>query len=66
MKFLNEEIQRLWSELEDVTFREDSSGDLLLNSDWFIFKRNIPQREIWSWFGSHFEGGIHALIENQC
>ena len=64
MKFSQNEILKLWNELEDVTFVENSSKELILNSDWFLFKKNTSQNEIWSWFAQNFKGGIYSLLEN--
>lgn len=39
-------VEKLWDELEYVTFYENDSGELTLANDWFIFEEGTERKEI--------------------
>lgn len=58
----NKEIEKLWQKLEDVPFAEDeTSGDssgLVLDCDWFLWKKGTTRDTIWHWFDKHHSKGL--------
>lgn len=60
------EVEKLWEELEDVLFIEDSnSGDsceLVLASDWQGWNKGTTRDEIWRWFNQHYSKGLEELL----
>lgn len=60
------EVEKLWEELEDVLFIEDSnSGDsceLVLASDWQGWNKETTRDEIWRWFNQHYSKGLDGLL----
>lgn len=56
-------IEEKWKELEDVTFNESPTKDLILNSDWFIFEKGTDKDNIHKWFNeNHTKGLMNGLI----
>lgn len=61
-QILNDEnIEKLWRELTDITF-DDSENDLVLSEDWFIFDEGTEREDIWHWFDHHHSKGIGWLM----
>jgi len=56
------EIEKLWTELEDVLFDEDSNGELILADDWFWFEKGTSREEIWQWFDDSHTKGVGWLL----
>lgn len=60
------EVEKLWEELKDVLFIEDSnSGDsceLVLASDWQCWNKGTTRDEIWRWFNQHYSKGLEGLL----
>jgi len=56
------EIEKLWTEFEDVLFDEDSNGELILAGDWFQFEKGTSREEIWQWFDASHSKGIWWLL----
>ena len=60
----DKETEKLWQELEDVPFVEDeTSGDscgLILDCDWFLWKKGTTRDTIWHWFDEHSSEGFGA------
>ena len=58
----DKEIEKLWQKLEDVPFIEDeTSGDscgLILDCDWFLWKKGTTRDTIWNWFDEHYSKGL--------
>ncbi|WP_394885023.1 hypothetical protein [Clostridium butyricum] len=63
LKYTDKEIEELWRELEDVTTIENEDGELILNSDWFIFSKGTESSEIWEWFNRKHTNGLRYLVE---
>lgn len=56
------EIISLWQDLGNQPFIEAEGKDLLLDVDWFIFKKGATREEIWKWFDENYEKGIYSLL----
>lgn len=53
---LDIELEIKWNELEDILFIENENGDLVLNSDWDIYKAGTYREEIWQDMFSKYSG----------
>lgn len=63
MKLTDEQIEKLWDELEDIPFDEDSNtGELLISEDWHIFTTGTEREEIWHWFDDNHSKGVVWLL----
>lgn len=56
------EIEFLWKDLGNQPFIEIEGKDLILDTDWFIFKKETDRNEIWKWFDKNHEKGIYYLL----
>lgn len=56
------EIESLWKDLGNQPFIEGEDKDLLLDIDWFIFKKGTDRQEIWKWFDRNHEKGVYYLL----
>ena len=63
-KLTDKEIEKLWIELEDITFVEDveSCKELVLGSDWLHFKKGTWREDIWRWFDKNHSKGVAWLM----
>lgn len=64
MKYTTCQLEELWIDLEDVTTVEGDDG-LVINSDWFDFKKGTPIEDIWRWFGQNYKYGVYTLLANE-
>lgn len=64
-------IERLWKNLEDVVFDEDSDGCLVLESEYQLmignrevamFPAGTDREEIWHWFDERHPKGVVYLL----
>lgn len=60
--FDNNQIEKLWMLLEDIPFVALGDGSLVLDDDWFGFKKGTERAEIWSWFDDNYSGGVVELL----
>jgi len=58
------ELEKKWEEFEDATMVERKNGDLVLASDWWIFKAGTGLTEIWGFFDRSHSGGIHHFSKD--
>lgn len=76
-RYKDEEIERIWEELEDILFvegkdlyEEDNekykdwkdSSTLVLASDWRDFEAGTSVEEIWYWFDENHSKGVGWLM----
>jgi hypothetical protein len=58
----DEEVEKIWNELEDVTFVDsEKTSDLVLASKYFIWKKGTRRTDIWRWFNSNHSKGLQYL-----
>ena len=62
----DKDIEKLWEELEDVSFDEnDTSGDsnsLVLGYDWRRWPKGTRRDDIWHWFDVNYSKGLLRLL----
>lgn len=64
-KYTDEQIEKMWIDLEDITMDEDCENqELYLNSDWEHFKTGTYRGDIWEWFNENYSKGLDWLLEN--
>lgn len=56
------DILKIWSDLEDVPFDENSDGELILSEDFYIWKKGTDRDSIWKWFDKNYSKGIYNLL----
>lgn len=56
-------LEKMYAELEDVTMIEQENKELVLSSDWKMFKAGTPQSEIFEFFDKNYSKGIGLLDE---
>lgn len=57
------EVEKMWLELEDVTFVQDEDGELVLESDWGPFYAGADRDEtVWRWFDENHSKGLGYLM----
>lgn len=67
MKEQDQNTEKLWEELSNITFREGGDGslaDLILNSDWLHFEEGTDREEIWQWFDDQHSKGVAYLLHD--
>lgn len=61
-KYTDNEIEKMWDELADVPFNEDSEGKLILSVDWKDFTKGTDRDEIWHFFDENHSKGVAWLL----
>lgn len=61
-RYDDEELEKMWDELEDMLFTKEENGTLVLNSEWNGFNVGTPRETIWEWFDRQHSKGISWLI----
>ena len=56
------ELETKWQELTDVPFDEDTSGELILTEDWYLFTKGTSREDIWHWFDERHSKGVVWLL----
>ncbi|MCK2000783.1 hypothetical protein MZM54_05195 [[Brevibacterium] frigoritolerans] len=57
------EVEKMWLELENVTFVQDEDGELVLGSDWGPFHEGADRDEtVWRWFDENHSKGLGYLM----
>lgn len=64
VRYTDKEIEKMFYELEDATMIEKENGELVLASDFYHFKAETSQRDIWSWLDENYSKGFLYLYEN--
>lgn len=63
--YTDEEVEQMWSELEDVTTYYDSEGRQRLCNDWRMWEANTDvEEDIWNWFNLAHTKGLGWLVIN--
>jgi hypothetical protein len=62
IKLTDNEIEEIWNKLENVTFIENDKKELILSSDYYIWKAGTIEDDIWCWFDQNHSKGIKWLI----
>ena len=58
----DEMLEQKWEELKHLPFyRLQTTGELVLFADWWIFKAKTGRKEIWLYFDQHHSKGIGYL-----
>lgn len=55
-------MEKLWEELEDVPFDEDTDGYLRLSQPWHGFPAGTDREDIWHWFDENHSKGVAWLL----
>lgn len=55
-------MEKLWEELEDVPFDEDTDGRLCLSQPWHAFPVGTDREDIWHWFDENHSKGVAWLL----
>lgn len=61
-KYLDKFLERKWTELEDIVFKEDEVGRELLDEKYWDFELNTEKEEIWHYFDHNHSKGVYYLI----
>lgn len=61
---IDSKLEGKWKELADIPFDEDSNGELILSSSWYLFPQGTTRTEIWHWFDMAHTKGVGWLIDN--
>lgn len=64
-RLTDQRIEKLWEELEDVSFNEDEENNLILGENWQNFKKGTSRDDIWLWFDSKHSKGVAWLINEK-
>ena len=58
-------IENKWKDLTDIPVIEDEDSVLILDEDWFLWKKGTDvQDTIWHWFDNHHSKGLGWIMEN--
>jgi len=62
MKLNDTHLEKLWDELGDIPFDEDSEDEIILAVDFNIFQKGTAQYNIWHWFDEKHSKGVAYLL----
>jgi hypothetical protein len=64
--FCDEQLDKIWDELQHVPFDFDDTGEYCLSVDFYIWEAGTSQIEIWYWFNSmYLEGLVKRHFNNK-
>lgn len=55
-------VEKLWNELEDITFIEGEDKELYLGSKWLHFEEGTHREDVWHWFDEEHSKGVAWLM----
>lgn len=56
-------LKELWKELSDICITEDLENNVILDEDFYIFKKGTKQEDVWHWFDERLDGGLGKFLE---